>query len=480
MTADHIDFHASERPGAVAVVHDGRAILYARFARDVGRFVAAVRGFGLRRGSIAAVQCADPYGHWLILLACERLGIVTASLAAGEGPGVLPLLAGADLALTEQPLPQGIATPRQAVTQQWLADVLARADPPDEVLPPKRADDPVRITRTSGTTGEQKRLLYTRSIVNARTVKRQWVSELNRRTRYLAQLPFSIESAYLFACAVVRSCGTVVFESRLPVWQAIGSYGITHGRMLPSVLGQTIEELPHGFVKPPQLRIDLMGGAAGPALYAKAMMRFATEIAENYSTNEAGTVATTLAGDPRCIGVVRPGAEVEIVDAAMRPLPLGEAGVIRVRTQEMVTSYLDDPEASRSLFRDGWFHTGDLGLLHAPRRLQLLGRADEALNIGGVKLMPARLEEELRQALQNADVAVTTIADADGIDEICIAVSGPPDPNRQDRLARAVRDLPLARINVVALDAIPRTETGKIRRAELKAMIARMRRVAQE
>jgi acyl-coenzyme A synthetase/AMP-(fatty) acid ligase len=472
MTADYIAFHADLTPDATAIVKDGAAISFARFDQDVRKFAAAIGGMGVRRGGTVVVQCADPYCHWLMLLACERLDLVTASLAPSEGRAVFPLLESADLVLSEQPLPAEITKPRRAVTAPWLEALLASHAPADEPIAQRGADDAVRITRTSGTTGEQKRLLYTLRIFDAWIGKWATFFELSPRARFLADLPFTVGGAHTFASAVVRWGGTVVFESRMTPGQAIAQHGITHVLAMPLSLARIIETLPPDAT--PGVRVALIGGGLPPALRRIALARLASEVCESYAANEVGTIAATIATDPAGQMTLRPGVEVEILDDAGRSLPPGQMGAVRVRSEHMFTSYLGDAEATARMFRDGWFHPGDVAILHAPRRIEVLGRSDEILNIGGLKILPAPLEDEIR-AKAGLEAAISSLANAAGIEELWIAVAGPPDPERGERARRALGGMRAGLVHVVALAAIPRTETGKIRRAELRQAIARAR-----
>ena len=79
MTADYVAYHAADRPDAVAVIHDGRTISFAQFREDIRRAMRAVRELGPSRGGSIAVGADNLYLHWLLLLACEQLGIAAAS-----------------------------------------------------------------------------------------------------------------------------------------------------------------------------------------------------------------------------------------------------------------------------------------------------------------------------------------------------------------------------------------------------------------
>src|SRR5579859_5968873 len=159
-TADYIAFHAAERPDAVAIVDRGREIAYAQFHRDLGRFVGAVGELGLARGRAVAVAWGELYPHWLLLLAPER---------------------------------------HHALTPEWLARVFARAEAELPVAAAGHPDDPLRIVRTSGTTGEPKRLLLTRRMCEAWLERRIWSLGLTRTSRTLVNMPFTVTGCYTLA-----------------------------------------------------------------------------------------------------------------------------------------------------------------------------------------------------------------------------------------------------------------------------------------
>lgn len=168
--------------------------------------------------------------------------------------------------------------------------------------------------------------------------------------------------------------------------------------------------------------------------------------------------------------IVFPGVCVEIVDEADRPVPAGQPGRIRIRTGTMVDGYLGDPEATRRMFRGGWFYPGDLGIVPERGRLIVLGREDELLNIGGRKVRPEDIEDSIRAHASVADVGVCTLRDPQGGDQLWIGVvhTTVNDNTLLEHIECIIRYIKVGGfVGVVNLLSIPRTATGKIQRGLL-------------
>src|SRR5690349_15580790 len=127
MTADYVAFHAAERAESIAVVSDGRSTTYAELDRDLRKFAAGIYELGVRPGGAVAIECDDLRVTLLLMLACDRLGVATASIASREGPSALRLLARMDLLLSERAFPTGAARRHQAITPTWVQSILDRS-----------------------------------------------------------------------------------------------------------------------------------------------------------------------------------------------------------------------------------------------------------------------------------------------------------------------------------------------------------------
>ena len=464
---------AAQRPDAVAVVNNGVMVSYAALARNAAQFTQALAGLGLAAGQSVALQCGDLYLHLLLLLAADRIGAASASFTSGELAQPLPLLGQVDRVLTE--LPQRIAGARRLdpITQAWVASVLASQPGGAMADAPQSPNTPVRVLRTSGTTGLAKRIVLTRRIFDGRVAVWAEKEQLRPGDRSLIVAPYTFAMVHYVSWVALRAGATLVFENRCGMAEAVARHGVTQIVTVVNQLHDALKHLPAGFVKPPRLSLSAVGGRVSPELFRRALALLATQLADAYGTNEVGTIARRSEADTSPYSTIVPGVTVEIVDDADRPLPQGRLGRVRARGPNMVDSYPDDAEATARLFRQGWFYPGDLGVLHAPGLLEIAGRADDLLNLGGVKAAPEALEETFRARAAIDDVGVCTLPNADGIEELWVAVvyDAPDDRDIRARLKPAFADFPHGRAHLVKLAAIPRTDTGKIKRAELKAMV---------
>ena len=466
MTTDYIAFHAAERPSAVAIVVNGREISYAEFARDLRKMTRALREFALPRGALVAIGVDDIYLRWLLRFAFERLCVVTFAGLQRLHPLRLP--GDFDLVMAEKKFLAESDRRQHTLTSEWLQAVLGRDDSGDESSPTMRPDDPLRILLTSGTTGTSKKLLYSRRVHESSVTKMMWFANLTRQSRYLDET----DSVAAFT-ACVRAGGTVVFEGRMTPAEAIMSYAITHVMLVPVILRQILDELPGDFARPHELKIFSSGAALSKGLRDQARARLATQVIDMYGSNEAGYVSSIR--DDAEFGSVWPGVQVEVVDDRDKPMPLGEMGRIRVKTDRMVHEYLDDPEATKRFFKDGWFYAQDLGILRSSHRLQVIGRTDEVFNISGQKIAPNVLEDLVANVTKVGDVGACSIQNADGIEEIFIAVSGTQVGQQElsERISRTLDGLWVGKVHVIKVDRVPRNANGKIERSLLKNVAAR-------
>ena len=222
----------------------------------------------------------------------------------------------------------------------------------------------------------------------------------------------------------------------------------------------------------PGLQVYLGGGAVSPALRDALSRRLSPRLGVLYGASEYGGVAIaderTLAEHPDSVGRVLPWLQVEAIDAQGRPVPPGDVGEIRIRGLAGFPGYHDDPEATAASLRDGWFHPGDLGRVTPDGLVFIDGRIDDVLNVGGIKVLPARIEAVLEAHPDVAESAAFAASGPDGTKVLMAAVvcRGPFD--EAALLAHCRTQLgTTAPQRLMRLQALPRNDAGKLVRRTL-------------
>jgi acyl-CoA synthetase (AMP-forming)/AMP-acid ligase II len=208
---------------------------------------------------------------------------------------------------------------------------------------------------------------------------------------------------------------------------------------------------------PPQVMADLETAFGAPVLQAYGM----TEAAHQMSSNP-------LPPGTRLPGSVGRGTDVGIgiMDAEGRLLPAGERGEVVIQGPNVVSGYENTPEANATAFTDGWFRTGDQGVLDENGYLTLTGRLKEMINRGGEKISPREIDEVLLAHPAVAEAVCFGMPHVTWGEEVAAAVVVREAATEQELLAHCKERLAdFKRPKVIHIvEAIPRTATGKIQR----------------
>lgn len=387
-------FQARYRPYATALATSSGQASFRELDASANRFAGRLRAH-VRAGLHVAVHAQAVGLHWTLLLALARLGCATSSLPhqGGRAPATLLDALGPDLLLTDTP---GAAShvPELQLTSGWVEAAYRGA--PERMESYRFAPhEPARVVLSSGTTGAPKKMVLTRAVVDAR-IRSAGLSRLAHR-RLHSRLGLDAETGFRAPLTAWATGAAVVYPDQGVSWAALLDAGRPETLLLvPAQLQALLAELPQDFRGDPSLEIVIVSGALPRPLYEETVRRLTERIFVVYGSTEAGLVAQLspeLQGDGRTMnGVVSPSAEVEIVGPDGAVLPAGETGLVRVRTEEMVDGYANDPDLTSRHFQDGWFYPGDLGSLDGQGGLTILGREAEILDLGGLRLAPDQIE----------------------------------------------------------------------------------------
>jgi acyl-coenzyme A synthetase/AMP-(fatty) acid ligase len=473
-TAAHLSAIAAHHPRTLAVHDDDGPVDHGQFHHRLQRCAQLLAAEGVRPGDRVAVGGPGIARQLLVLLAVEGLGGVTAGFAA-EGDDAAPAMF-RHVQWVVASLPQAVP----AGVRFLLVDdaFLARLDQPLEGPAPAWAevagDAPIRMARTSGSTGAPKFLLHTR------TGHDWWIDSIlepgqvqGSGSRVLLLCPLLVGGALARASACLRRGGAVLGGRQLDLDQLRPSVVLG----LQVQLEGFLDALPPGMQFARPVATVVIGGAVPSVLRERLGAVLRGPVENFYGSNECGRVADHSSG--RGEGPLVPGVEVRILDDDGRDLPTGELGTIALRTPVVGRGYLNDEGASAA-YRDGWFITSDLGMLVAPGVLRVVGRRDDLLVIGGLKIVASVLDERLVGLPGVADGAVLSVQLDSGRSMLGVAVVLSPGgtlSHAQQELARVMADVAGLGIRLVAVDALPRLLGGKLDRAALlRQFLARVSR----
>lgn len=427
--------------------------------------VVALRQLGLQQGQSVGVETSNTYLHWLILLAFDVLGVATLSYDHEEVPFITEALASLDMIMCPPDESPANAGRIHHTDQNWLNSILTL----DPVLPIRPEctdpDAPLRIVKSSGTTGKLKVMVQSRGVFASRLARCQEHVRFSPESRFLVAMGFSVQAYHLNATACLHAGGTCFFEIRYPLTEALTKHAITGIQLLPNTLISLLDNLPASYAKSPGLRIFTLGAPVSPKIHARTIERLASELSECYSTNEAGAVCRM---DADGAGTIISGVQLETVNGDELPVT-GTPGVVRIKSDSLVSGYLNNPEASQKMFRDGWFYPGDVGIIENDGRLRLVGREDDLINIRGIKFAPYELEEKLLAELPVSDVCLSVLEDHEGVAKVWVVlVLNEPDCMTyiQENIVALLPPV-FGAVKLTTMSAIPRTATGKIQRADL-------------
>ncbi len=206
---------------------------------------------------------------------------------------------------------------------------------------------------------------------------------------------------------------------------------------------------------------------------------FGVPVIESYGMTEA---AHQMASNPLPPAVRKPGSvgvaagpEVAILDEQGKVLGVGQIGEVSIRGPNVTLGYEANPEANGKAFTNGWFRTGDQGLLDEEGYLRLTGRLKELINRGGEKISPLEVDEVLMLHPAVAQVVTFGIPHAKLGEEVGAAVvlrEGQTATERElrDFAATRLADFKIPR-KIVLLDEIPKGATGKLQRIGLASKL---------
>ena len=503
--ADLLDAHARRDPDKVAVVDvdDDKHISFSDLAAAVDAIARQLTSMGMRKGSRVVLLAENSIEKIVLWLAIWRIGAVVC-------PFDLSLIRTAAATILQTVHPDlVIAHPQQydldvlgqirapvARIACWppaapdahadpgapLLTMIAAADP--TVLPPGPGmHDIACLTCTSGTTGLPKIVVYDHLAYWDNGRDSIELLGLRAEDRTLEYRSFGWYSAQILSLMPFLQLGLTLHLARkfsyrrFPEW--IDRYRITLSVGVPTIISILINQ-PVGDAKTRFASLRAMTSSTAPlqaSSWARFEERYGVILLNLYGSSETGWICGNCISARKTGTVGRPVNDVrlEIVSEAGTACLPGIAGQVAVRSEKLALGYLQ-ADGSIHPIRGAAFVMRDIAVMDEEGFVRILGRTDDLVNRGGVKISPAEIEEVVSGHPDVLEAAAVGIPDPTyGQEIVCFIVS-------RSSMASTVEDireycalhLPREKVpvKVVALPALPRTTRGKLQRPRLVKIYA--------
>ncbi|MHA7878913.1 MAG: acyl-CoA synthetase [Saccharospirillum sp.] len=509
-------------PEHTAIVHGGVRRTYAEFYRRSRQLASMLtERYGIGRGDTVSVVLANtpamlechygvPMSGAVLHSINVRLDAATIAFQLDHAMSRVVIvdraymsLVEAALALTQSP-PQVIQyndpaddSPATAHPAPDYDALVATGDPAFDWPLPEDEWDAISINYTSGTTGDPKGVVshhrgaYLLAQGNALTTSMQ------KHAVYLWTLPMFHCNGWCFPWTLSAIVGTHVCLRQVsagPIWSALADEGVTHlcgAPVVMSMLADTPAEQQRRLERPVQF---FTAAAPPPETLLARMNALGFEVTHLYGLTETYGPAVVndwhedwsgLSPEEQARYKARQGVrylpleQLDVIDPATGvPVPHdGETlGEVVFRGNVVMKGYFRNPQATAKAFAGGWFHSGDLGVIHPDGYVQLKDRSKDIIISGGENISSIEVEEVLYRHPAVSVAAVVAMPHERWGETPCAFVELVPGAEADaDALRQWCREH-LASYKVpgrFVFDTIPRTATGKIRKFELREQVSR-------
>ena len=370
---------------------------------------------------------------------------------------------------------------------------LAGGDPDFAPLLPDDEWEAISLNYTSGTTGNPKGVVYHHRGAFLNAFGNAVTFGLDRDSVYLWTLPMFHCNGWTYPWAVTAAAGTHVCLRRVEakaVFAAIAEHRVTHLCGAPVVLSMLVHA-PDEAKRRFEHRVEVAtGGAAPPSAVIEAMERMGFAVTHLYGLTESYGPTTVCARQEgweekplaeRARLMARQGVQHLMLERqrvgdpeTMSDVPADglSIGEVLLRSNTLMKGYLKNPEATQKAFAGGWFHTGDLAVMHEDGYIEIKDRLKDIIISGGENISSLEVEEALYRHPKVMEAAVVAKSDPVWGETPCAFVTLKPDAEATTgaEIILWCRDR-LAHYKVpqhVVFGPLPKTSTGKIQKYELR------------
>jgi len=506
---------ASVYPNRLAVVHGERRYSWREELERCRRLASALTARGIERGDTVALMAPNIpeafEAHYGVPMAGAVLnalnirldpGTIAFTLEHGEAKVLItdtefsPVIAEALAQLKRKPviidIVDAMGPGGKRLGEMDYEEFLATGNPAFPEVTPADEWEAIALNYTSGTTGNPKGVVYHHRGAYLNAFGNILVWRMRQHPVYLWTLPMFHCNGWCFPWTITAMAGTHVCLRRVEaaaIYEAIAREGVTHLCGAPVVMNMLLNA-GAGLKRSLDRRIDMMtAGAPPPAAVIEGMEALGFHITHVYGLTEVYGPAVICAWHDEWDGLpaakrarlkARQGVSYPVLEdltvadpTTLVPVaPDGATmGEVLMRGNIVMKGYLKNPRATEEAFAGGWFHSGDLGVMHHDGYIELKDRSKDIIISGGENISTIEIEDVLYRHPAVLEAAVVARPDPMWGDTPCAFVTLKAEAAATAEEIIAFCREHLARFKVprtVLFGPLPKTSTGKIQKFVLR------------
>ncbi len=508
----YLSQRASQTPDTIFIIQGERRVTYGALEVQVSRFSSFLLCLGMEKGDRIGIISRNSPEYIAAYLGIQRAGCVAVDVNyqssiheiktivnhcgikmvilensfTGEFPEALGAMPSLRAVIGIERRARGFQSVRRRIPPHIhyavLGDILC-SEQAIKTPPAVTGENLAAIVYTSGTSGRPKGVMLSHEniLANARSIIEYL--RLSENDRTMVVLPFCYCYGKSLLTTHLMAGGSLVLENSFlypqTVFKKMMEEQVTGFAGVPSTFAIMLERSNFHDFSFPALRYVTQAGGAMPPRHAQELAGLlpGAQIYIMYGQTEATARLTYLDPDdllerPGSIGKPVPGVEIMVVTEEGKAAAAGQEGEIIARGKNIMAGYWNDPEETKKVLKEGWLHTGDIGTMDKDGYLTIAGRRSDMIKRGTHRISPKEIEEVIHEMDPVREASVMGTHDAILGEKIravvvlkrgCVMDAQAVQRHCQARLAPF--KVPQ---EVLFVDALPRTASGKVLRSELK------------
>jgi acyl-CoA synthetase (AMP-forming)/AMP-acid ligase II len=495
LVGDSLRRNAYKYPAKAAVKDARRTTTYLELNNRVNGIARGFQEKGIRRGDPVALLVGNRIEHIEVLFALAKIGALAIPLDVKwrslEIASTLAHLR--PVAVVLEPI--GAPAYDEAKTQEKLESIkqeilvgdseyekIAKAGDLNEPDALVREKDDFIVMITSGTTGFPKGCLADHRTYVFICINNAIEKGMGPHDTAILASPIYFSHGRNFGLTTLYFGGTLIMHERFDAEKFLSSVQeekVTYIGAVPTMCERLLEVSNLESYDLRSLRCISITGSKLQPRTMQGLRRYLTpNVYRTYAATDCGQMAISTPRDldykPDAAGRPIWCVDLRIVDDAGNPVPLKETGEIICQSALATQGYYRNPEATAESFRDGWFHTGDLGYFDEEGFLYVVGRKKDMIKSGGISVYPDEIESILYMHPAVSEAAVIGVPDARWGEAVkAIVVLKEEAKTDSDRLIQFCKErLSPYKVpkSLDIVETIPRTDMGKVAKEKLREL----------